>query len=83
VRNLLTGEIESYSADAVLLCTGGYGNAYYLSTNALNPNVTAAWRAHRRRALRQPLLHTDSPDVYSRYGHAPVEVDADERKPAQ
>jgi succinate dehydrogenase / fumarate reductase flavoprotein subunit len=51
VRNLLTGEIESYSADAVLLCTGGYGNAYYLSTNALNSNVTAAWRAHRKGAL--------------------------------
>jgi succinate dehydrogenase / fumarate reductase flavoprotein subunit len=51
VRNLLTGDIESYSADAVLLCTGGYGNAYYLSTNALNSNVTAAWRAHKKGAL--------------------------------
>ncbi len=50
VRNLLTGEIESYSADAVLLCTGGYGNAYYLSTNALNCNVTAAWRAYKKGA---------------------------------
>ena len=51
VRNLLTGEIESYSADAVILATGGYGNAYYLSTNALNSNVTAAWRAHKKGAL--------------------------------
>ncbi len=51
VRNLLTGEIESYSADAVLLCTGGYGNVYFLSTNALNSNVTAAWRAHKKGAL--------------------------------
>jgi succinate dehydrogenase / fumarate reductase flavoprotein subunit len=51
VRNLLTGDIESYSGDAVLLCTGGYGNAYYLSTNALNSNVTAAWRAHKKGAL--------------------------------
>ncbi|HEX8833871.1 MAG TPA: fumarate reductase/succinate dehydrogenase flavoprotein subunit, partial [Abditibacteriaceae bacterium] len=51
VRNLITGEIESYAADAVLLCTGGYGNAYYLSTNALNSNVTAAWRAHKKGAL--------------------------------
>ncbi|HEX8552265.1 MAG TPA: fumarate reductase/succinate dehydrogenase flavoprotein subunit [Abditibacteriaceae bacterium] len=50
VRNLITGEIESYAADAVLLCTGGYGNAYYLSTNALNSNVTAAWRAHKKGA---------------------------------
>jgi succinate dehydrogenase / fumarate reductase flavoprotein subunit len=50
VRNLVTGEIESYAADAVLLCTGGYGNAYYLSTNALNSNVTAAWRAHKKGA---------------------------------
>lgn len=50
VRNLLTGEIESYAADAVLLCTGGYGNAYYLSTNALKCNVTAAWRAHKKGA---------------------------------
>jgi succinate dehydrogenase / fumarate reductase flavoprotein subunit len=50
VRNLVTGEIESHSADAVLLCTGGYGNAYYLSTNAMNSNVTASWRCHRRGA---------------------------------
>jgi succinate dehydrogenase / fumarate reductase flavoprotein subunit len=50
VRNLLTGELEKYAADAVLLCTGGYGNAYYLSTNAKNSNVTAAWRAHKKGA---------------------------------
>ncbi|MGM0506544.1 MAG: FAD-binding protein, partial [Bacteroidota bacterium] len=43
-RNLVSGEIERYSADAVLLCTGGYGNVFYLSTNAKNSNVTAAWR---------------------------------------
>lgn len=51
VRNLLTGEIESYAADAVLLCTGGYGNTFFLSTNAANSNVTATWRAHKRGAL--------------------------------
>lgn len=51
VRNLITGEIETYTAQAVLLCTGGYGNAYYLSTNALHSNVTAAWRCHRRGAF--------------------------------
>jgi succinate dehydrogenase / fumarate reductase flavoprotein subunit len=50
VRNLLTGEIEKYAAHAVLLCSGGYGTAYYLSTNAVNSNVTAAWRAHKRGA---------------------------------
>ena len=50
-RNLTTGEIESYAAHAVLLATGGYGTAYYLSTNAVNSNVTAAWRAHKRGAL--------------------------------
>jgi len=51
VRNLVTGEIEKYAADAVILATGGYGTAYYLSTNAVNSNVTAAWRAHKRGAL--------------------------------
>jgi succinate dehydrogenase flavoprotein subunit len=50
-RNLITGEIERHAAHAVLLCTGGYGTAYYLSTNAVNSNVTAAWRAHKRGAL--------------------------------
>ena len=51
VRNLMTGALERYAAHAVLLCTGGYGTAYYLSTNAVNCNVTAAWRAHKRGAL--------------------------------
>ena len=46
-----TGAIEPYAAHAVLLCTGGYGTAYYLSTNAVNSNVTAAWRAHKRGAF--------------------------------
>ncbi len=50
-RNLATGEIEKWAGDAVLLCTGGYGTVYYLSTNAVNSNVTAAWRAHKRGAL--------------------------------
>ena len=51
VRNLLSGEISSHSAHAVLLCTGGYGNVYFLSTNAMGSNVTATWRAHRKGAL--------------------------------
>ena len=49
-RNLTTGEITSHSAHAVVLATGGYGNVYYLSTNAMQCNVTAAWRAHRKGA---------------------------------
>ncbi len=51
VRNLTTGAIERFVGDAVILATGGYGTAYYLSTNAVNSNVTAAWRAHKRGAL--------------------------------
>jgi len=49
-RNILTGEIESHAADAVILATGGYGNVFYLSTNAKWSNATAAWRAHKRGA---------------------------------
>ncbi len=50
-RDLVTGKIESHSAHAVLLCTGGYGNVFYLSTNAKGSNVTAAWRAHKKGAF--------------------------------
>jgi len=50
-RNLVTGEFETHSAHAVLLCTGGYGNVFYLSTNAKGCNVTAAWRCHKRGAF--------------------------------
>ena len=50
-RNLVTGEINTHIADAVILGTGGYGNVYYLSTNAKGSNVTACWRAHKRGAL--------------------------------
>jgi succinate dehydrogenase / fumarate reductase flavoprotein subunit len=50
-RNLITGKIESYLGDAVVLGTGGYGNVYYLSTNAKGSNATAIWRAHKRGAL--------------------------------
>lgn len=50
-RNLVTGEYERHSGSAVLLCTGGYGNVFYLSTNAKNSNVTAAWKAYKKGAL--------------------------------
>ncbi len=51
VRNLITGELECHEADAVCLATGGYGNVFYLSTNAKGSNVGAAWRAHKKGAL--------------------------------
>ncbi len=51
IRNLVTGEIRAIAADAVVLATGGYGNAFYLSTYARMSNATAIWRAHRRGAL--------------------------------
>jgi len=50
VRNLVTGELERHFGHAVLLCTGGYGNVFYLSTNAMGCNVTAAWKAHKKGA---------------------------------
>ena len=50
-RDLVTGEVCSHSGHAVVLATGGYGNVFFLSTNAMNCNVTAAWRAHRKGAL--------------------------------
>ena len=50
-RNMVTGAIESHEGHAVLLCTGGYGNVFFLSTNAMGCNVTAAWRAHKRGAF--------------------------------
>lgn len=51
VRNLTNGAMERFAGDAVLLCTGGYGNVYYLSTNAKNSNATAAWRCYKRGAM--------------------------------
>jgi succinate dehydrogenase / fumarate reductase flavoprotein subunit len=51
VRDMVTGQVTSHSAHAVLLCTGGYSNVFYLSTNAKYSNATAIWRAHRRGAL--------------------------------
>ena len=50
-RNMVTGAIEAHEGHAVLLCTGGYGNVFFLSTNAMGCNVTAAWRAHKRGAF--------------------------------
>lgn len=50
-RNLITGELEKYASNAVVLATGGYGNVYYLSTNAMGSNATAAWKAYKKGAM--------------------------------
>jgi succinate dehydrogenase / fumarate reductase flavoprotein subunit len=57
-RDLTTGKVERYAADAVLLCTGGYGNVFFLSTNAQGCNVTATWRAHRKGAFMANPCYT-------------------------
>ncbi len=57
-RNLITGKIESFSAHAVVLATGGYGNVFFLSTNAMGSNATAAWRAHKKGALMANPCYT-------------------------
>ena len=82
VRNLINGELESYAADAVVLCTGGYGNVYYLSTNAESSNVGAGFRAYRKRCrFCQSLLYPDSPDLYPAYRRTSIQIDPDEREP--
>ncbi len=58
VRDLVTGEIETHLADAVVLASGGYGNVFYLSTNAMGSNVTATWRAHRKGAYMANPCYT-------------------------
>ena len=64
-RNLTTGKFETHVADAVVLATGGYGNVFYLSTNAKSCNVTAAWRCPQTWCvLGEPVLHADSPDLH-------------------
>ena len=57
-RDMVTGEIESHFADVVVLATGGYGNVFYLSTNAMGSNVTASWRAHRKGAYMANPCYT-------------------------
>ncbi|QDG53256.1 fumarate reductase/succinate dehydrogenase flavoprotein subunit [Persicimonas caeni] len=69
-RNLWTGEIERHSGDAVVLCTGGYGRVYFLSTNAFNSNGTAAWRCHRRGAfMANPCYVQIHPTCIPSSGH--------------
>ena len=79
-RNLVTGEIDTHLADAVILGTGGYGNVYYLSTNAKGSNATAIWRAYRRGALfANPSFTQIRSDVHPGLRRVSVEADADER----
>ena len=69
VRNLVSGEIESHAGDAVLLCTGGYSTVYYLSTNAVNCNPTAAWRCHKKgAAFANPCFTQIHPTCIPRMG---------------
>ncbi len=69
-RNLNTGEIKTYGAHAVVLATGGYGNAYYLSTNAKHSNATAIWRAHKRGAyFANPCFTQIHPTCIPASGH--------------
>jgi succinate dehydrogenase / fumarate reductase flavoprotein subunit len=69
VRNLLTGEIESYAAQAVVLATGGYMNVYFLSTSAMNSNATAAWRAHKKgAAFANPCYTQIHPTALPQHG---------------
>jgi len=69
-RNLVTGRIESHSADAVVLATGGYGNVYYLSTNAKGSNCTAIWRAYKRgAAFANPCFTQIHPTCIPVSGH--------------
>jgi succinate dehydrogenase / fumarate reductase, flavoprotein subunit len=58
VRNMVTGELETHLGDSVVLASGGYGNVFYLSTNAMGCNVMAAWRSHRRGALMANPCYT-------------------------
>lgn len=68
-RDNVTGKLERHSAHAVLLCTGGYGNVFFLSTNAMGSNVTAAWRAHRKGAyMANPCFTQIHPTCIPRSG---------------
>ncbi len=70
VRNLITGQVESHFAHAVILATGGYGNIFYLSTNAISSNASAAWRCHKRGAyFANPCFTQIHPTCIPRSGH--------------
>ncbi len=84
VRDLVTGEISSHAGDTVVLATGGYGNAYYLSHQRQGLQRHGHLpRPQEGRVLRQPLLHADSSDLHPGGGRVPEQAHADEREPAQ
>lgn len=69
VRNLLTGEVETYAAQAVVLATGGYSNVFFLSTSAMMSNATAAWRAHKKgAAFANPCFTQIHPTCLPQHG---------------
>ena len=77
-RDMVTGEIETHLADVVVLASGGYGNVFYLSTNAMgSQRHRDVARAPQGRLHGQPLLHADPPDLHPGLRRAPVEADAD------
>ena len=63
-RNLVTGEIERHSAHAVVIASGGYGNVYFLSTNAMGSNASAAWKSTKRSLFCKSLFRTNTPNLY-------------------
>ena len=67
-RNMVTGELETHLADAVVLATGGYGNVFFLSTNAMGCNGSAAWRAHRKAHTLLTPYYADSPTCIPQHG---------------
>jgi succinate dehydrogenase / fumarate reductase flavoprotein subunit len=72
-RNLITGEIERHSAHAVVIASGGYGNVYFLSTNAMGSNTTAAWKIHKKGAFFcKSMLYSNTPNMHSKIWRIPV-----------
>ena len=84
VRNMINGAVERHAADAVVLCTGGYGNVFFLSTNAMASNVTAAYRAYKKGAFfANPCFTQIHPTCIPVHGTLPEQADPHERKSAQ
>lgn len=79
VRNLVTGEIERHAAHAVVLATGGYGNVYFLSTNAMGSNISPMWQAYKKRSLVcKSVLHSNSSNLYSGSWRFSIKTDLNE-----
>jgi len=72
-RNLVNGKLERHSAHAVVIASGGYGNVFFLSTNAMGSNVSAAWKIHKKRStFCQSLFYSNSPDLHSCFRRASI-----------